>query len=370
MKARAAMNLPALKSHTVIDAGGGTAWVFGGYNFSNGLHIQGAYKINLASGTVLQADTVPYGFGHSPVFHLDGYAVIPGGMGSKAGVFRSLREIQWLNLSTGAEDWQTEVWPYGGYDISGIEVTEDRAIYFGGHSYIPSSGKAWSRWSAGVIEMSGGMLTNTPIDGVVPRVYATAHRLDDHSAIFIGGWSYADLDINRRNLDTIEIIHDVACATVLTAKLKHARRYHSSRKIGDKIYVMGGTTYPEKGRPPATNSIEEIDLGNGTIREMSPLTHARYHAQTASVRLGEKEYLLLVGGQSDDGIPVTDVELYDVAAETSVILQTTRPAVDHDRISVVQGDTIYVVGGADGTVGNAFSDILNIQIAGAVMSRD
>lgn len=367
---RAHLSIPALKFHSVITVAPGIVWVMGGHDPSTGLHRQGCHKIDVTTGAILASDTVPYGFGHSPALLLDGSAVVPGGMGMQSGSFRSLQEIQALNLSTGAETVLTPVWPHGGYDLSAVELTSTKAIYCGGHAYAPSLNEGWARWDAGVIEMSGGAMTHTPLEGVTPRVYATAHRLDDHSAIFIGGWSYADTVHAVRNLNTSEVIHDQDGASTFPGKLIHARRYHSSRKIGDKIYVIGGTAQPQSGRPPAIGSIEEIDLTTGAVRELSSgLLTPRQHMISASVALNGKDYLLVLGGQSDSNTAVTDVELYDIAAETSQVIGTTRPCIDHDRISTIHGDILYTVGGAD-IAGTAYADIFGVQVPGGVLARD
>jgi hypothetical protein len=343
-------------------------WTLGGEISGGGVRGD-CYKIDLLTASVVDSFVLPYWTGHASAVEVGGKVVVIGGMGYVGATFSPLKVAQLVDLATKTST-HLDIFD-AGYDVEAVAVGGS-ALYFGGHGWDGST--SWSRWEAGRLDVVSGALQHNPFaNGIaVQRVYSPAHAISATEAVLIGGFEYTRILSRARNLDAIEIVSLSGARRVLSARLGTSRRYHVSRKFGGKIVVAGGTTSQAPGRPPATAKLEIIDIASETVTPMPDLLVPRYHAHTAIVSYAGADYLLLVGGQSAPGVPATDVELYDLATGASSIIGSTPPTLDHDRISVVNGTDMVIVGGSDcGTMPESLTNRI-IRIAfppGAVLSR-
>jgi hypothetical protein len=302
--------------------------------------------------------------------------VIPGGMGNIGTVFTALDKIQVVDLAAKTSSVIVGL-PGGAYDLQAAALSPTQLIFQGGHGW-QTDGFTLPRWDMGIInidESGNPNVTNFATQRADARVYAPIIPVGDGvHAVTAGGYDYdaqKSTSIDRsRNLDTIETLCSDGSVTTWTQRLSVPRRYHSMQAFGGKIVVAGGTDSVAAGTPPASAAVDILDPATMTATPMPNLMRAREHAQSAICTISGAPYLLLVGGISDAGQAVLDVELYNLSDGTSEIVGQTPGFYDHDRIAVACGNILYVIGGQDPLSGIGTNSLVTISLPpGSVISR-
>lgn len=322
---------PRLKFHTVLpDPSGGFLWSWGGEN-ANGVPVQSLFYVDnhkfLIGGTTIEPQ-LPFPLAHGDAAIVGDKGYFFGGLSESGGQIISSNAIVKIDLNTG----QTSInqyMPVGVHDPDSLTV---------GSYVISTGGWAFDQSS------SQGVMIDTLNDSamyfplVIPRVYHTSH--EHNGDVYIVGGLYR-VGGSLYNLTSVEKISQGVSESF--SNLNVARRYHSSRKIGNYIYVLGGTTTNTLGRPPAIGSIERIDLVTGETQIVGSMVNARYHMQTLTY--GDR-YILSVGGLSNNGAFVTSSEIFDTQTNQSHTIQSpVIYSADHDRISACIGNHGYIIGG-------------------------
>lgn len=381
----AASGLSGLAWHNLLPPlGDGTAWACGGQKPGSYTGTWGVYqdctRFNLSSGAVVSSyPAFGYGYSHSPAFQLsDGRIVTIGGQGASGPSFQNLDEVQeWQPATPSTQAWQHSLstGSFGaGYDLSAVMLPGDVMLYAGGHGGLPviSTSRTWARFDLGKVDFSTTPPTVSIFPGLLQgRVYATSHVLSSTSAAFIGGYNYADTTVERRNLDTIEIVTSSGTAAIFPQRLSVPVRYHSSQVVGSKIISFGGTADPAPGRPNAIGNTDIIDVAAGAVTAGAAMNYPGYHMQSWQCEIAGSTYVYAFGGQSANGVARMVVEAYDVANNSwAVVGVLTRPSVDHDRITAVSGQDVWVLGGEDPAIPAPTNWLTHLDFgSGAVCSR-
>ncbi|RYG60635.1 hypothetical protein EON80_24555 [bacterium] len=110
----------------------------------------------------------------------------------------------------------------------------------------------------------------------------------------------------RSDLERIDTTSAPAKVTSIPTQLK-PRCFHTAEAKGPYIYVIGGNT--QEG---ITAEVERFDTRDGSIKAMAPLPLAL--RAMASVIIGDKIYV--VGGANNEGARVDNLLIYDIATDT------------------------------------------------------
>lgn len=368
--------IPEMRFHTVAADPNDPdkIWTWGAQN-SDGVPLASMFyvdnhRISLSAKTQAVMTALPRPIAHHHSEVIGDYGVIVGGMSvDGSNNFQSSADVMTVNMTTGATA-KYLVLPVGVHDPEGA-VSNGKLVYWGGHAGSYTSIKA------GVITLTSGVPSVESFDLYSPRVYSTAHVRDDGKVVAIAGYNIQPGV--AVNVASIELLDPVAKTSILLGNLPVGVRYHSSRKVGNYAYVIGGTASNASGRPPASGSIYRVNLASGAVDLVGQMVHARYHAQTLVVHLDGKDYIVSFGGQSADKVHVTSIEAFDIAAGESFLLSANPVAsIDHDRLTVVIGNKAWVFGGekitqiAPGNYASAGTKALHELTfnSGATLSRE
>ena len=121
-------------------------------------------------------------------------------------------------------------------------------------------------------------------------------------------------------------------------KMLEARRNHSAEVIGDKLFVLGGTSTGLS--PNAMDSIVSYDLTKIKSKRCKGLPYAVCGMST--VTWGNM--IIVIGGAHKSGMVMNDVIMYDTTTEKI----DKMPSMVYKRYgssAVIFGDIIYVLGG-------------------------
>lgn len=167
---------------------------------------------------------------------------------------------------------------------------------------------------------------------------------DGNYIYVVGGGSCAGPGCGPPNSDTVIRYDTTDGSSSIIGNINIARHRNNCEVIGNKIYVVGGTTY---GGPPGAadgqlDSMEVFDLGSNTVVETVILPGKRDLAATAAV--GTKLYIF--GGFSGPDLPAeSTVWEYDTVAKTFTT-KTPMPIARGSRNGFVMSDgKIYLGGG-------------------------
>lgn len=195
----------------------------------------------------------------------------------------------------------------------------------------------------------------------IERTYRNAHVISNNRIAIIGGY-YSPLCDPRgcfaqRNLDTIEIYHSQT-GRIEMSELKLpplpqsegflgiVRKYQHSVRIGDRIYLFGGTQNPKEGRGMAVNKVDVVDFEKNAVYSAAPIRIPRYHFNTMVLEKFGRKYVLLLGGGMNDATLAINPEIYDIEKNVSYLLEEIDVhSLDHDRISIPDGNKIWLIGG-------------------------
>lgn len=356
--------LPLMAWHSVISLGSGLARTYGGQIYDgSGNYQANSYRVNLSSGVADAVWTTPYNHAHCCAINLDGRHTIAGGMGKSGSplAFTPWSVVQWKNASDASEGWVSNALaPWPGYDLEAVALTSTRMMVAGGHTWVAAINNTIARMSAAVMDKTSTSVTTTPLFMQTPRSYSNGVRLSDTNAIFIGGCEYLDSIAALRNIGTIEELGNDGYSSIWPNPIR-PRRYQSARTYDGITMVYGGTDQPYGGgRPAACGYVDKIDLSTKCVTTMDGLSYPRYHAATATVIMDSCAYDVLIGGQSDNHAPVTDIELYNRSTGESSVIGTSAPTVDHDRITIAEGNTVTVICGENASTGQGTSTLTRI----------
>ncbi len=138
-----------------------------------------------------------------------------------------------------------------------------------------------------------------------PRIYHNALRLQDGTAILIGGLSVKESDTgtSMRALNSVELLNEKQSQTI--APLAQARAKPSSALAADgRLYVSGG--FDDRGR--ALNSLEIFDPKSRTWLQAPAMREARFAHSSSMLADGR---LVVAGGWGNENSPLTSVEIFD-----------------------------------------------------------
>lgn len=318
----------------------GSLWTFGGGlkgASTAGVGVTEVYRINHDANELLSTWHLQIGHGHSSwQIMQDRWAISIGGLAFAAGNQPfAMRHVSVVDMQTGLTS-ASELLPVGAYDVEAVKIDDNRIFFCGGHV-----GAASPTAQAGVLEIGNGTMTLTPMAMMEPRVYSCAVGIGNNEVMIVGGMAkdYA------RNLVSVEVVNVDTLTTRHVGQLPRDARYHSIRRAGDRVLVIGGTTNQALGRGVAHGAVTAIDIASGAITPMPPLRVPRYHCHTAVVQHGGRSWLCVMGGQVNDNTPALEVEMYDFATGQSHIVGIMPSTLDHDRITVADGNRLIVTGG-------------------------
>ena len=220
-------------------------------------------------------------------------------------------------------------------------------------NYLYAIGGASNRALASVERATinvGGQLQPSVAAGVfvVPRNEAATVVLGDFLYV-IGGSTTAANTIERAvvhadgSLDAFATVQDIALLT--------PRRSHTLAVIASYLYVIGGT-----GPAGAVNTVERATVSaDGSLGPFTAV-YALSSVRTTHTSVVIGDYLYLLGG-ADAGGPLNSIERVTIDAAGALVSSTTFPAaltVPHGgRQNVVIRSSLFVLGGQETTVERA-----------------
>lgn len=308
------------------------------------------YKVNPDTGAIQSSWLLPYNVSHHDSEMIDGKVVTVGGLvGNSSNVCFS---AIWAETQNPAA--YSTVFSTGVHDTETILLNDGTILSVGGWEGNVTSPQIKR------INSSLGVLNSWTLN--TSRSYRTMHQLDDGTVMIIGGLNYNGSTVN--NLASIEVLNP-STGTISTASytLITGRRYHSSVYVDGKIYVIGGTSLATLGKGAGIASVERIDHAAGTVVNFATLQYPRQHQQTFLLTRNGTKYIAVFGGEHNNA-PVTQAELINLDTGAVTTLNgVSWGLTDHDRISVCEGNELYLVGGSaisagPGTSGNGTNKIV------------
>jgi N-acetylneuraminic acid mutarotase len=214
---------------------------------------------------------------------------------------------------------------------AGGEATLGDTVYIAGGGGLENSRQTVMAYStsSGQCDIVGNLTTDR---------FRTSATILNNKLYVVGGQGLTG------TLDSIEEYDLSTNTSVFKTMMPGPRQLASAVTLGDKIYIIGGTD----GNNAPTDTCWEYDPATDILTAKSPMPIAC--AGKLAVTANGKIYI--VGGITGGGFPPTawinDIQEYDPATDTWQIVGTV-PTSRYAMMAQIVDNTLYVIGGDDGT---------------------
>ena len=164
-------------------------------------------------------------------------------------------------------------------------------------------------------------------------------------------------------LDTIEIFNSNQGWRIMNITMPNKLTGHCSLTLPDnRVIFIGGYAYDYDFNDIYYDDTWIMDVGNESWSKQSPMQQKRaYHGCTTIMDDDEKKFVIVSGGETDEGEKLQTAEAYDIANNIWSSIKDMPKSLSKGQLIADGRDGVLMIGGDDGSDTRSTSDIFYLS---------